>query len=87
MFVRSTHTVPAGSTSFRFGWADSTEPTVSPNLVAKYRDKRSNQPYLLFGDAIDVDPQAKAAAKSPWEGDHLNSFEALVCGHRFVDRS
>ncbi|KAG8880507.1 Nuclear actin-protein involved in chromatin remodeling [Tulasnella sp. 331] len=73
-----------GSTSFRYGWATSPEPSVAPNLVAKYRDKRNNQPFLLFGDAVDIDPQARAVAKSPWEGDHLNSFEALEAAFDFA---
>ncbi|KAG9032299.1 Nuclear actin-protein involved in chromatin remodeling [Tulasnella sp. JGI-2019a] len=73
-----------GSTSFRYGWATSTEPCVAPNLVAKYRDKRNNVPFLLFGDAVDIDPQARAVAKSPWEGDHLNSFEALEAAFDFA---
>lgn len=68
-----------GSTFFRYGWATQENgPHVQPNLVAKFRDKRSNRQVLLFGDSVDVEPQARAAAKSPWEGDHLNNSEALV---------
>ncbi|KAG8935906.1 Nuclear actin-protein involved in chromatin remodeling [Tulasnella sp. 418] len=66
-----------GSTNFRFGWASSSDPYVSPNLYAKYRDKRSNRAVLLFGDAVEADTQGKGTAKSPWEGDHLNNHEAL----------
>lgn len=68
-----------GSTFFRYGWATQENgPYVQPNLVAKFRDKRSNRQVLLFGDSVDVEPQARAAAKSPYEGDHLNNSEALV---------
>ncbi|KIO20406.1 hypothetical protein M407DRAFT_81599 [Tulasnella calospora MUT 4182] len=74
-----------GSTSFRYGWATQENgPYVQPNLVAKFRDKRSNRQVLLFGDSVDVEPQARAAAKSPWEGDHLNNSEALEAALDFA---
>lgn len=69
----------SGATTFRYGWAtENATPYVAPNLISKFRDKRSNRQVLLFGDAVDVDTQARASAKSPWEGDFLNNFEALV---------
>ncbi|KAG8952028.1 Nuclear actin-protein involved in chromatin remodeling [Tulasnella sp. 424] len=74
-----------GSTFFRYGWATQENgPHVQPNLVAKFRDKRSNRQVLLFGDSVDVEPQARAAAKSPWEGDHLNNSEALEAALDFA---
>ena len=33
---------------------------------------------LLFGDAIDAEGGAKSQAKTPWEGDVLLNFDALV---------
>ncbi|KAG8905559.1 Nuclear actin-protein involved in chromatin remodeling [Tulasnella sp. 403] len=74
-----------GSTFLRYGWANQPQgPYVAPNLVAKFRDKKSNRPVLLFGDAVDIDTQARAAAKSPWEGDHLNNYEALEAALDFT---
>lgn len=67
-----------GSTNLRFGFASSTEPTSLSNVVARFRDRKQNKPLLLFGDAIDVESGARAQAKTPWEGDVLLNFDALV---------
>jgi actin-related protein 5 len=67
-----------GSTSLRFGFATSSSPRVGLNVIAKYKERRTNKPLLLFGDVIDSEPGAKNQAKTPWEGDVLLNFDALV---------
>ena len=67
-----------GSTSLRFGFATSAEPLYATNVVAKFRERKSNKPLLLFGDAIDVESGARSQARTPWEGDVLLNFDAMV---------
>ena len=47
-------------------------------MVAKYKERRTNKPLLLFGEGVDVESGAKTQAKTPWEGDVLLNFDALV---------
>jgi actin-related protein 5 len=68
-----------GSTNLRFGFATSSSPHTGTNVIAKYKERKSNRPLLLFGDAIDVESGAKGQARAPWEGDVLLNFDALVC--------
>lgn len=67
-----------GSTNLRFGFATSSSPRVGPNVISKYKERRTNKPLLLFGDGIDGEPGAKNQARTPWEGDVLLNFDALV---------
>lgn len=67
-----------GSTTIKYGFSTSQTPHTGPNLIAKYRDRRTNRPILLFGDAVDAETGAKSQSKSPWEGDVLLNFDALV---------
>ena len=67
-----------GSTTFRYGFATSREPRTSLNVMARYKERKTNKPLLLFGDGIEVESGAKAQAKYPWEGDVLLNFDALV---------
>lgn len=67
-----------GSTTFRWGFAHH-EPRTAPNVVAKYKERRNNKSLLLFGEAVDCETGARGQARSPWEGDVLLNFEALVC--------
>lgn len=79
---RAAHTpliIDNGSTTLRWGFATSSVPRTGPNVVAKYKERRTNKPLLLFGDAIEVESGAKAQAKTPWEGDVLLNFDAFVC--------
>ena len=46
--------------------------------MAKYKERKTNKPLLLFGEAIDSESGARAQAKTPWEGDVLLNFDALV---------
>jgi hypothetical protein len=68
-----------GSTNLRFGFASSSTPHFGPNAVAKYKERKFNMPLLLFGDGIDAESGAKSQTRTPWEGDILLNFDALVC--------
>ena len=67
-----------GATTLRFGFCTSDSPKFGPNIISKYKDRKSNKPLVLFGDAIDTEPGARNQAKTPWEGDILLNFDALV---------
>ena len=43
-----------------------------------YKERKTNKPLLLFGEGIDVEGGARSQAKTPWEGDVLLNFDALV---------
>jgi len=78
---RSAHTplvIDNGSTSLRFGFATSKTPQVAPNIVSKYKERKAGKQLLLFGDAVDAEGGARSQAKTPWEGDVLLNFDALV---------
>ncbi|KAJ3784869.1 chromatin remodeling complex subunit [Lentinula aff. detonsa] len=66
-----------GSTNLRWGFATSSEPRFGSNIVTKYRERKTNYPLMLFGDAVEVESGAKTQAKTPWEGDVLLNFDAL----------
>jgi hypothetical protein len=67
-----------GSTTLRYGFCTASTPFCGSNVVAKYKERKFNRQVLLFGDAVEVESTAKAQAKSPWEGDVLLNFDALV---------
>ncbi|KAG6919454.1 hypothetical protein DXG01_005713 [Tephrocybe rancida] len=66
-----------GSTNIRWGFADRERPFQGPNVIAKYKERKTNKPLLLFGKGVDLDSGSKAQAKTPWEGDVLLNFDAL----------
>jgi actin-related protein 5 len=68
-----------GSTTLRWGFSTSSAPQAGTNAVAKYKERRNNKPLLLFGECIDSESGARGQAKTPWEGDVLLNFDALVC--------
>lgn len=70
-----------GATTLRWGFASSNMPRCQPNIIAKYKERRSNKPLLLFGDAVELEGSGKAQAKTAWEGDVLLNFDALVSVH------
>ncbi|GLB36675.1 putative actin family protein [Lyophyllum shimeji] len=79
-YHRSAHTpliIDNGSTTFRWGFATSRSPQFGPNVIAKYKERRTNKPLLLFGEGVEVESGAKAQARTPWEGDVLLNFDAL----------
>src|ERR1700761_9466630 len=67
-----------GASTIRYGFASAGHPQAGPNVISKYKDRRTNRPIHLFGDAIEIESGAKAQAKYAWEGDVLLSFDALV---------
>ncbi|KAF8323091.1 actin-like ATPase domain-containing protein [Clavulina sp. PMI_390] len=69
-----------GATDFRYGWATSRFPYTGLNAMAKYRERRTNTPVLLFGDPAEADAASKLAMKTTWEGDILANPEALEAG-------
>jgi actin-related protein 5 len=73
-----------GSTNLRFGFATSATPHSGSNAIAKYKERKFNKPLLLFGEAIDSESGAKSQTRTPWEGDVLLNFDALVCRVCFV---
>ena len=73
-----------GSTNLRFGFATSSTPHFGSNAVAKYKERKFNKPLLLFGEAIDSESGAKSQTRTPWEGDVLLNFDALVCRFCFA---
>jgi len=95
-FHRNAHTpiiIDNGSTTLRWGFGSSSNPNeeptpfIGPNAVAKYRDRKTNKPLLLFGEAIDSESGARGQAKTPWEGDVLLNFDALVSVYGFYSRT
>ena len=70
--------VDNGATTLRFGFCTSDAPKFGPNIISKYKDRKTNKPLILFGDAVDTEPGARNQAKTPWEGDILLNFDALV---------
>jgi hypothetical protein len=48
-------------------------------MIAKYKERKNNKPLLLFGEGIDAEGGARGLARTPWEGDILLNFDALVC--------
>ncbi|KAL5535093.1 ARP5 [Sanghuangporus sanghuang] len=73
-----------GSSTLRYGFALDPEtgktrlnPFSGPNIVSRFKDRRSNNPVLLFGDSVEFDSGARAQARTPWEGDVLLNFDAL----------
>ncbi|KAF7308732.1 hypothetical protein MKEN_01072300 [Mycena kentingensis (nom. inval.)] len=66
-----------GATTLRYGFCTSATPRSSLNVIAKYKERRTNKPLLLFGDGVDVEGGAKIQARAPWEGDILLNFDAL----------
>lgn len=76
--ARTPLVIDNGSTNLRFGFATSKIPQVAPNIVSKYKERKAGKQLLLFGDAVDAEGGARSQAKTPWEGDVLLNFDALV---------
>ena len=78
---RDTHVpliIDNGASTLRFGFSTSATPHSVSNVIAKFKERKYNQPLLLFGDGVDAESGAKGQAKTPWEGDVLLNFDALV---------
>ncbi|KAF8525246.1 chromatin remodeling complex subunit [Hysterangium stoloniferum] len=66
-----------GATTLRWGFATSATPNCQPNVITKYKERKTNRPLLLFGDGVEAESGAKAQARTPWENDVLLNFDAL----------
>ncbi|KAH8120692.1 chromatin remodeling complex subunit [Phellopilus nigrolimitatus] len=75
-----------GSSTLRYGFAYDPArrgvgpriyPDTSPNVISRFKDRKSNKPVLIFGDGVEFDSGARAQARTPWEGDVLLNFDAL----------
>ncbi|GJJ09400.1 hypothetical protein Clacol_003622 [Clathrus columnatus] len=73
-----------GATTMRWGFASSSIPKCQPNIITKYKERKSNRPLLLFGDAVELEGGAKAQARTPWEGDVLLNFDAFESALDYV---
>lgn len=73
-----------GATTMRYGFASSSVPRCQPNIIAKYKERKSNKPLLLFGNSVELEGGAKAQTKTPWEGDVLLNFDALESALDYV---
>jgi actin-related protein 5 len=71
-----------GSSTIRYGFCGSgnQKPNIHchTNVVARFKDRKSNKPVLLFGKNVETDSGARAQARTPWEGDVLLNFDAMV---------
>lgn len=76
--ARTPLAIDNGSTNLRYGFVTSHSPRSGLNVVAKYKERRTNKPLLLFGDGVDVEGGARIQARTPWEGDVLLNSDALV---------
>ncbi|KAF7310394.1 hypothetical protein HMN09_00581400 [Mycena chlorophos] len=66
-----------GATTLRYGFCTSAAPRSALNVISKYKERRTNKPLLLLGDAVDIEGGAKIQARTPWEADVLLNFDAL----------
>ncbi|THH11359.1 hypothetical protein EW145_g709 [Phellinidium pouzarii] len=74
-----------GSSTLRYGFARDDpvsrgarrDPYTGPNVVSRFKDRKSNKPVLIFGEGVEFDSGARAQARTPWEGDVLLNFDAL----------
>ncbi|CAE6513286.1 unnamed protein product [Rhizoctonia solani] len=75
-----------GATKFRYGFAGSDDIYSWLNSSSRYRERKTNKPILLFGDATNLDATSRAQSKQPWEGDLLLNFDALenALDHAFI---
>ena len=67
-----------GSADLRCAFATSPVPHTGTNVVARFKERKTSRMLLVFGDAVEIDSGARAQAKTPWEGDVLLNFDALV---------
>lgn len=68
-----------GSSTLRFGFASAHDPLSQQNIVSRYKDRRMPGTVLLYGDAVDIEATTRTQSRTPWEGDLLLNFDAMVC--------
>lgn len=69
-----------GSARFRAGWGSefAQGPRIDvDNIVAKYKDRKTNRNIALAGAQIYGDTLSKQTAKAPFEGDIVCNFDAM----------
>jgi actin-related protein 5 len=80
---RQAHTpicIDNGAAFFRAGWAGEAAPRVTAeNVVARYRDRKTNTHIVLAGSAAYADANSKLNVKFPYEGDVVCAIDAVVC--------
>ena len=73
---------PSGSSQLRAGWGDEAAPRlIADQVVARYRDRKTNRTHLLVGADTEVDATSRSSAKPVFEGDVLTNFENMVRAH------
>lgn len=78
-FASSAIVLDNGASTMRAGWAAENAPRiVSENVVAKYKDRKTNHNMLLAGSEAYADATSRGAVKSPFEGDVLVNFDQMV---------
>lgn len=78
-FTSSAIVVDNGASTMRAGWAAEDGPRiVNENVVARYKDRKTNRNVLLAGSEAYADATSRAAIKSPFEGDVLVNFDQMV---------
>ncbi|KIY51189.1 chromatin remodeling complex subunit [Fistulina hepatica ATCC 64428] len=66
-----------GSSTLRWGFATYDEPFSGQNVIAKFKERKTNRPLTLFGEAVEMENASRIQARYPWEGDVLTNFDAL----------
>ena len=75
-----------GVSWLRAGWANEANPRfLCENLVSRYRDRRAGKPVLLAGFASQLEHNSRISAKSPFEGDTVVNFDAMVSRLESID--
>lgn len=68
-----------GVSWLRAGWADESDPRIQcESVVSRYRDRRAGKPIMLAGAAASLEHNSRISAKSPFEGDVVVAFDAMV---------
>ena len=67
-----------GASNLRYGFATATDPFIQPNVVSRYKDRRITGTVLLFGETVDIEATTRTQSRTPWEGDLLLNFDAMV---------
>lgn len=78
-FASSAIILDNGASSMRAGWSAEGAPrVVTENVIARYKDRKTNRNVLLAGHEAYADATSRASIKSPYEGDVLVNFDPMV---------
>ena len=68
-----------GSHSWRAGFSTMSTPYVdSPNVIARYRERKIGKNMLLFGNYVDADANSRSNTRNMFDGDLLIHGDLLV---------